>query len=122
MNLQQAHILNAFTLILIGGIGYLSTSSKDAFFPIGMGIVLLPLTNGVTYQDKIVSTIATIIILIVFSSLVINPLNQAIHKGDSMVVLRVTIMCITNIIALIYMYMGFVNRKKRTKLKNKLDI
>ncbi len=114
-NAHTAHLVNAFSLIAIGGIGYLTTGSKNAFFPIGMGILLLPFTNGVQYQDKIIRIVVMFILTGIIAGF-FNGIQDALRHRDHMVLLRLGIMIFLSLAEYTLIVKEMVQNHKKNKI------
>jgi len=64
MKPHLASAINAAIMITIGFWGYKDSSSLTAAIPVVLGVLLLPLNNGVRYESKVVSHVAVIITLL----------------------------------------------------------
>ena len=56
LNAHQASLINAISLILIGGYGYLQseTPSPTALIPVIFGVLLIVMSPGVKNENKII--------------------------------------------------------------------
>lgn len=112
MNAYSAHLLNACTLVLMGGWGYFATNSPTSFVPIVIGIVLLSLTNGVKNGNKAIAHVAVILTLLGLIGLAMKPLMGALNSDDLMKKIRVISMVSTSVIAIIYFVKSFIDAAK----------
>lgn len=116
MKAHTVSLVNAITLVVLGGWGYFSseTPSPTALIPVIAGIILLVLNNGVKKENKVVAHIAVVVTLIILLGLFM-PLRGAIGRSDTTAIIRVAIMIITTILAMVYFVKSFIDaRKKRS--------
>ena len=111
MNAAKASLINAATLLIMGVWGYVVTNSPTALIPVGFGVVLLALNNGVKKENKIIAHIAVVLTLLIIPGL-IKPFSSAVSDGDSMGMLRVGLMILTSIYAMIYFVKSFIDARK----------
>ncbi len=111
----QISALNALTLILIGGYGYLQSSnpSPTALIPVIFGVILLAINKGLKKENKVIAHIAVLLTFLILIGLVM-PLNAAIERGDSSATMRVSFMVLTTIIALAGFVKSFVDARKNS--------
>ena len=110
----QISALNALTLILIGGYGYLQSSnpSPTALIPVIFGVILLAINKGLKKENKVIAHIAVLLTFLILIGLVM-PLNAAIERGDSSATMRVSFMILTTIIALAGFVKSFIDARKK---------
>ncbi len=111
-----ASLINAITLIIFGAWGYFASDdpSPTAFIPVGFGIVLLALNNGVKKENKVIAHIAVVITLVVLIGLFM-PLRGAIERADQPAVIRVALMILTTLMAMAFFIKSFIDaRRKRS--------
>lgn len=116
MKAHTASLINAITLVVLGGWGYLGseTPSPTALIPVIAGIILLVLNNGVKKENKVIAHIAVLVTLVILLGLFM-PLRGALGRSDTTAIIRVVIMILTTIIAMVYFVKSFIDaRKKRS--------
>ena len=113
LNAHQASLINAISLILIGGYGYLQseTPSPTALIPVCFGVLLIAMYPGVKNQNKIIAHIAVLLTLITLIGLIM-PLMGSIKRGDMQAVMRVSIMILTTALAIFYFVQSFIDARK----------
>ena len=113
----QTSAINALSLILIGGYGYLQSEnpSMTALIPVITGIILILLNNGIKVENKVVAHIAVLLTFIMIFGLAM-PLLGSIKRSDTGAVIRVSIMLSTTVLAFIIFIKSFIDaRKNREK-------
>ncbi len=117
---MKAHVvslMNAVVLIGFGLWGYLGseTPSVTALIPVVFGVLVLSLYKGVKKENKIAAHIAVFLTLLILGGLV-KPLAASIGRGDSMAIMRVSVMMVTTVVALAAFIKSFIDvRRARTK-------
>ena len=98
-----ANLLNAATLIVMGLQGYFASEGRPetALIPVGAGVVLLLLTNGVKKENKVIAHIAVLLTFLMIIALAAMPLKRALGSGDTAATIRIIVMLITGIIAMV---------------------
>lgn len=99
MNVGNANLLNALTLIGMGIWGFKTTGSNTALIPVIFGVVLLVLTNSVRSHNKAASRVAVLFTLIVLLALVGMRLPKSLDQGGPGLY-RVIAMIVTGVLAL----------------------
>tara|TARA_Y100001970_G_scaffold278463_1_gene384196 strand:+ start:1140 stop:1502 length:363 start_codon:yes stop_codon:yes gene_type:complete len=109
----QASAINALSLILIGGYGYLQSESPSitALIPVITGFILILLNNGIKVENKVIAHIAVLLTFIMIFGLIM-PLLGSIKRSDTGAITRVVIMLGTTILALITFIKSFINARK----------
>ena len=115
-NLFNAHnssLINSIILILLGGFGYVQSSSPSptALIPVAGGISLLLMYPGVKSQNKIMAHIAVLVTLIMLLGLFM-PLMGSIGRGDTNAVIRVAVMLLFTTQALFFFIKSFIDARK----------
>ena len=115
-NLFNAHnssLVNSFILILLGGFGYLQSSSPSptALIPVAGGVALLLMYPGVKSQNKIIAHVAVLVTLIMLLGLFM-PLMGSVRRGDTNAVIRVTVMLLFTMQALFFFIKSFIDARK----------
>ena len=113
LNAHKASLINAISLILIGGFGYLQsdTPSPTALIPVVVGGLLIAMNKGVKDENKIIAHIAVLVTLIALIGLTM-PLKAAILDARTASIFRVSIMFITGVIAMITFIKSFIQARK----------
>lgn len=117
LDAHKASLLNAISLILIGGYGYLQSNapSPTALIPVIIGVLLIAMNKGVKEENKIIAHIAVLLTLIMLLGLAM-PLIGSLKRGDTQATLRVAVMIITTIGALFYFIKSFIDARKSREL------
>ena len=115
-NLFNAHnssLINSIILILLGGFGYVQSSSPSptALIPVAGGISLLLMYPGVKSQNKIIAHIAVLVTFIMLLGLFM-PLMGSIGRGDTNAVIRVAVMLLFTTQALFFFIKSFIDARK----------
>jgi uncharacterized membrane protein len=113
MKAHTASLINAILLIGIGLWGYFGseTPSNTALIPVGLGVILLAMNNGVKKENKVIAHIAIVVTLLALLGLVM-PLKAAISRSDNMAALRVGVMLLSSLVAMIYFIKSFRDARK----------
>ena len=113
LNAHKASLINAISLILIGGFGYLQsdTPSPTALIPVVVGGLLIIMNKGVKDENKIIAHIAVLLTLIMLLGLAM-PLMGSLKRGDTQGTIRVIVMIFTTIGALFYFVKSFIDARK----------
>ena len=113
LDAHKVSLINAISLVLIGGFGYLqsNTPSPTALIPIIVGVLLIAMNKGVKEENKIIAHIAVLLTLIMLLGLFM-PLIGSLKRGDVQATLRVSVMMITTIGALFYFIKSFIDARR----------
>tara|TARA_Y100001934_G_C12060803_1_gene635267 strand:+ start:438 stop:806 length:369 start_codon:yes stop_codon:yes gene_type:complete len=113
LNAHKASLINAISLILIGGFGYLQseTPSPTALIPVVVGVLLIAMNKGVKDENKIIAHIAVLLTFIMLLGLAM-PLMGSVKRGDTQGTIRVIVMIFTTIGALFYFVKSFIDARK----------
>ena len=113
LDAHKVSLINAISLVLIGGFGYLqsNTPSPTALIPIIVGVLLIAMNKGVKEENKIIAHIAVLLTLIMLLGLFM-PLIGSLKRGDVQAILRVSVMMITTIGALFYFIKSFIDARR----------
>lgn len=119
MKPHVANLVNAAALIALGLWGYFGSESPSptAFIPVGAGLVLLALTNGVKTENKVVAHIAVLLTFLLILALAM-PFKGAIERGDTMAMVRTGIMILTGILAMVAFIGSFRAARKAREAGN----
>jgi hypothetical protein len=114
MNTHIANLTNAAVMIVMGSWAYLSSAnpSPTSLIPVFLGVILVVMSQGVKHEQKAQAHVAVVVTLLAFISLAVKPLPSAISKGESLPLLRVALMVITNAVALYYFIQSFIKARK----------
>ena len=115
MKAHTASLMNALILIGFGLWAYLGSEapSKTALIPVGFGVVLLGLYQGVKKENKIVAHIAVLLTLLILGGLV-KPLLGALDR-NGLAIMRVLVMMASTVVALFFFIKSFGDvRRART--------
>ncbi len=113
MKAPIANLLNALTLILLGGWGYFGsdTPSNTALIPVVVGAILLACYSGVKSENKMIAHVAVLLTLLMILGLAM-PFKGAIGRADTMAVIRVGLMIITGVLAMLAFIKSFKEARK----------
>jgi len=108
MNAHTASLINAFTLIIMGGWGFFGNPARPttALIPVFIGVLLIVCNNGIKYQHKIMSHVAVVLTLLITIAL-FKPLMSAISAENTMGIVRIALMILTSIVALVFFIKSF---------------
>ncbi len=112
MNVGNANLLNATTLIALGIWGFKSSGSNTALIPVIFGIVLLVLTNSIRNHNKVVAHIGVVLTLLILIALVGMRLPKSLEQGGPGLY-RVIAMIVTGIIAMFYFIKSFIDARRK---------
>jgi hypothetical protein len=120
MNAHIANLINAAAMILLGILGYTSSTnpSPTSLIPVLFGVVLIVMSQGVKNENKAQAHVAVIITLVALLSLFM-PFLGSLKRENTSGAIRVGIMMLTNLIALIYFIRSFIAAKKARLAANK---
>lgn len=113
MKAHIASLINAISLIALGGWGYLGSDdpSVTALIPVIAGVLLLAMYGGVKKENKAIAHIAVLVTLLMLFGLVM-PLLGAIGRSDTLAIGRVVVMMITTIMAMVAFVQSFIAARK----------
>ena len=108
MNAYNANLINALVLIAMGAWGYFSSESPSptALIPVAAGVILLAMSQGVKNENKVLAHIAVLVTLLIILSLFM-PLKGAFGRGNTMAIVRISVMIITGVLAMISFIKSF---------------
>ncbi|MEM6964501.1 MAG: hypothetical protein AAF573_07040 [Bacteroidota bacterium] len=114
MNAATASLINALALVGLGLWGYFSSDnpSVTAFIPVGIGVLLLLMNQGVRKENKAIAHVAVLLTLLILFGLV-KPLMAAMGRSDNMAVFRVGTMIVTTVFAMIFFVKSFIDARKK---------
>ena len=114
MKAHTASLINAITLIGLGGWGYLGSDepSVTALIPVIAGVLLIAMNGGVKQENKTVAHIAVLLTLLVEIGLFM-PLLGALERNDTEALIRVVIMIATCSLAMAFFVKSFIDARKR---------
>ena len=110
----QFSAINAISLVLIGGYGYIQseTPSPTALIPVIIGALLLLMNGGIKSENKLVAHIAVTLTLLILFGLTM-PMLGAIERGDNFAIMRCGIMIVTSVAAMASFIISFINARKK---------
>ena len=113
MNAHKASLINAILLVALGLWGYFSSEnpSPTALIPVGFGVILLALSNGVKKENKVIAHIAVVLTLLILLGLV-KPFMGTMDRGNTLGMARVGIMMLSTVVAMIYFIKSFRDARK----------
>tara|TARA_Y100001968_G_C19396700_1_gene738733 strand:+ start:1326 stop:1682 length:357 start_codon:yes stop_codon:yes gene_type:complete len=116
MNPYKANLLNSITLIVFGLWGaypylFSISGSPTSLIPVFFGIILLALSYGLKYQNKVIAHIVVLLTFLLFVSFYM-PLKGAIERSDTMAIIRVAIMLCTSFLAIKAFIQSFIDARK----------
>jgi len=111
MNVGNANLLNAITLIGMGFWGYKVSGSNTALIPLAFGVILLVLTNSLRNHNKAVAHVAVVLTLLILIALVGMRLPKSLDAGGPGLY-RVLAMIATGVIAMFYFVKSFIDARK----------
>lgn len=111
MNVGNANLLNAVTLIAMSVWGWQATGSNTALIPLVFGCILLYFTNSIRTHNKVIAHIAVVLTLIVLGALVGMRLPKSLDQGGPGLY-RVLAMIATGVFALIMFIKSFIDARK----------
>lgn len=108
----QFSLINSISLIVLGGYGYLTSSSPSitALIPVIFGIAILSMNPGIKKDNKIIAHIAVLLTFIILLGLIM-PLIGAVQRSDVGALVRVSTMLVTTVFAMI----GFIQSFKKAR-------
>lgn len=113
MKPHRANFWNALVLIVLGAWGYFAAASASptALIPVAFGVVFA-LSNPLFRRgNKLVEGIVVVLTLLLVIALFM-PLQGALERGDTMALLRVTLMIIVCLLALAVYLKSFLDARK----------
>lgn len=116
MNAANANLLNAITLLAMGGWGYSETQATTALIPVFFGVLLLVFTNSIRSHNKAIAHIAVVLTLVILLALCGMRLPKSMAQGG-IGLYRVIAMIVTGVIALIAFIKSFIDAKKARQLR-----
>ncbi len=109
MNTYTAHLINAVTLIFMGGWCFFATQSKALFLPLLLGVVLLSITNGVKFKTRPVIIVAAVVTILCLALLIMRPLGKALDSYSLMHKIRIISMVATSALATLFFIIEITN-------------
>ena len=111
MEASKANLINSLSLIVFGLWGYIDSSSMTALIPVGIGLTLGALTNGIKNGNKIIAHIAVLGTLIILVALIGMRLPKSIDQGG-VGLFRVIAMISTSLLAMTIFIKSFIKNRK----------
>ena len=109
-----ATLVNGCCLVAIGVWGYIASGSVTALIPIGFGVGFLAMSPGVKSYNKAIAHIVVFLALVTGAAL-IAPLLRAFSNGNALGILRLSLMLLTNLIALGFYVKSFIDARRSPK-------
>ena len=109
----QLSLINALTLIALGGYGYIQSESPSAtaLIPVIIGILLIAMNKGVKNENKIIAHIAVLGTLIILVALIGMRLPKSLDQGG-VGLFRVIAMISTSLLAMTAFIKSFIKNRK----------
>lgn len=104
-------LINSCCLIVMGLWGYVASGAVTALIPIGFGIGFLVMSPGVKSYNKAIAHIVVFLALVTGAAL-IAPLLRAFSNGNTLGILRLSLMLLTNLIALGFYIKSFIDARR----------
>jgi hypothetical protein len=101
-----ANLINALTLVVLGGLAYLEKDAVTALIPVIGGTIFWLYTNKIKEGDKTASHIVVLLTFLLTLGLAM-PLHRELQLDDTMGVIRTLIMISSCIFALIVFIQSF---------------
>ena len=113
MTAANLSLLNAVTLVVVGGLGFLlpEKASLTALIPVVAGVLIGACNPGLRKHDKVIAHVAVGLTLLILLGLVM-PLRGAIGREDTAAIGRVLLMIVTCVAALFAMVKSFVDARR----------
>ena len=110
---KKATLLNSTTLILVGLISYIFSSSSTPLITVILGTLIL--ICYVLYDDspKLFAHITILLMFLVFGGL-FNPLMRAIGYSDPYAIIRVLVMQVVTVYSIFCFILSFVKARKKS--------
>ena len=112
MNAYKANLINSVSLIVLGVWGYVEVSSITALIPTAFGAILLACSSGIKKQNKIIAHIAVLLTMLILFALLGIRLPKSLESGG-IGLFRVSFMCGTSLLAMIYFVKSFIAARKK---------
>jgi Ca2+/Na+ antiporter len=101
-----ANLINALTLVVVGGLAYLEKNAVTALIPVVAGTIFWLYTNKLKEGDKTASHIVVLLTFLLTLGLAM-PLRRELQLDDTMGVIRTLIMLTSCIFALVVFIQSF---------------
>tara|TARA_Y100000766_G_C18615354_1_gene463433 strand:- start:170 stop:517 length:348 start_codon:yes stop_codon:yes gene_type:complete len=110
---KKATLLNSATLILVGFISYIFSTSSTPLITVILGTLIL--TCYVLYDEspKLFAHIAILLMFLVFGGL-FNPMMRAIGYSDPYAIIRVLVMQVVTVYSIFCFILSFVKARKKS--------
>lgn len=113
MKAHIANLINSLALIVLGLWGFYEHSDQPtSFIPVAFGIALLIATKGIKENNKIISHIAVLFTIIIFTALVGMRLPKSLDQGG-IGLYRVVVMSGTSLVAIVFFIKSFIDARKK---------
>lgn len=113
MKANTVSLLNSIVLISMGLWGYFESETRPltALIPVIVGVILLLINSGVKKQNKIAAHVAVLLTLLIIIGLV-KPLLGTLDRGNTIGILRVSVMVLSSLWAMIIFIKSFISARK----------
>ena len=113
MKANTVSLLNSIVLISMGLWGYFESDTRPltALIPVIVGVILLLINSGVKKQNKIAAHVAVLLTLLIIIGLV-KPLLGTLDRGNTIGILRVSVMVLSSLWAMIIFIKSFISARK----------
>jgi Na+/proline symporter len=101
-----ANLINALTLVVVGGLAYLEKDAVTALIPVILGTIFWLNTNKLKEGDKIATHIVVLLTFLLIIGLIM-PLRRELKLDDTMGVIRTLTMMTSCIFALVVFIQSF---------------
>jgi 4-hydroxybenzoate polyprenyltransferase len=105
------NLINALTLVVLGGWAYMEKDAPTALIPVFIGAILWLQTDKIKAGDKTAAHIAVGLTVLAVLSLFI-PLRHEANMGDTMGVLRTALMLMSSMFAVAAFVKSFVDARR----------
>jgi Ca2+/Na+ antiporter len=106
-----ANLINALTLVVVGGWAYLDKGATTALIPVIAGTIFWLYTNKIKEGDKTAAHIVVLLTLLVTLGLFM-PLRRELRMDDTMGVIRTFMMLCSSVFALVVFIQSFREARK----------
>jgi surface polysaccharide O-acyltransferase-like enzyme len=105
------NLVNALTMVILGGWAYLEKDAPTALIPVFIGAILWLQTEKIKANDKTAAHIAVALTALAAIGLLM-PLRREANMGDTMGVLRSVLMLISCLFALFAFVKTFIDARR----------
>jgi hypothetical protein len=105
------NLLNALTLVVLGGWAYMSKDAPTALIPVFIGAILWLQTDKIKAGDKTAAHIAVGLTVLAVLGLLM-PLRREANMGDTLGVLRTAGMLLSSLFAVFAFVKSFIDARR----------